>query len=1183
MPINTNLSAWAYNRQARTQGREDWATAYKADILDVPKTNIDKLKTIDKKLGREWTVKALQWAWVTADRLKKKFTPTQPVWQPVQTGDLVWATWYDKSQVWMPWVNLIKPPKIPKPISKAIAPTFKDTQKVEQPGRRQTPEEIRATHASFAETTFESKKAREIGKIKEFARNEWRELTEAELSTISTIESRERQRVSAWTTGTWIQSATWWVTTWIPELDSAISDIRKNKDKSITEAIKSYNIAKWEFEKNKWYYKNFDNVNETFQGVLWDLEELQRQGIEPTPEDYQQIANKYGLDVNDVITPTNLFNKLEFTDEWKNKFWVAKAEAWIEWMTRDFERRKEDMAYNLEVQTEALNNQIEDVKTQLKRNLEFMTKQWAWSGWLKSSWYEQGLQNVKSDWEKTIWRLNTLLTRMQNADEKNVARLTEDYNRALWEAKTNLDDQLQNVRINTWLQLEGITDKYGVWNETLTNALNNINREFSDQSQAAVSDYLKNMRTIQDMTNSEIDRETARQDTERQRLDTRFNEYLSNDWLLLNNTSLMWLQDEINSWRMSVERARDLQNIMLSTITNTLSQVWTVTESDLSSIESLLWQGKTPAQIIASMKQLEKFSQVQELEQKGAPKVERIGTDDFGNPIYWTYNQSTEQYEPIQGQQGQQGIWTASTTWTTSMADFIKWWEWFRTEAYLDIAWVPTVGYWFTTLNWKPVKMWDSMTREQADKEFEKQVATYQNFRNDVTVDLNENQQTALTSFEYNLGRNIWKWEGWKAIIAYINAGDFQWAWEIMKAYINARDPVTKKLTPSNWLINRRNKEVALMNTPVTETWEKDIAKWYTPNQKAIIKKYLNNPSSKDTRMALKRAWLSDSDVNQYQEWRKQAEGMAFGLTAIVPRDLWKTNEDMEKLENAVSRTIEELEKRWIEPTEANVADHIRWYKINEDVNPELSKRYREILTFNAKETDRLDWSNVANALNKWDIEGAEKYVSNLIWDLAQDKFGNDYVSWVNLKQQGKDVNRLRELIARNPDKIWAFEWRMSDVARKFKDEPEMQELQTLLTMQQAELRKYFAWSAVTETELEAIKDYIGWDTNMTPNNLMTMLDTIYNRTQSKYGLQRNRFRFTPLDKTPTEPIDISKSQSLWSLWAWLWAWLGFWTWTTWTYDPSKLDDLESWFFQAETTWPWQLDQTDLDYFNNLQ
>ena len=53
--------------------------------------------------------------------------------------------------------------------------------------------------------------------------------------------------------------------------------------------------------------------------------------------------------------------------------------------------------------------------------------------------------------------------------------------------------------------------------------------------------------------------------------------------------------------------------------------------------------------------------------------------------------------------------------------------------------------------------MGDTITREQADTEFAKQVARYQNFKKFITTDLSPEQEAALTSFEFNLGSGIWQ------------------------------------------------------------------------------------------------------------------------------------------------------------------------------------------------------------------------------------------------------------------------------------------------------------------------------------------------------------------------------------------------------------------------------------------
>lgn len=147
--------------------------------------------------------------------------------------------------------------------------------------------------------------------------------------------------------------------------------------------------------------------------------------------------------------------------------------------------------------------------------------------------------------------------------------------------------------------------------------------------------------------------------------------------------------------------------------------------------------------------------------------------------------------------------------WDLNIINMIKKVEWFRENAYLDSAWIRTIGYWFTYLNWEPVKEWDFITREEADNELIKKINHYSNFKNFIKVPLTKEQEIALTSFEYNLWRNIWTKpteDGWAMpIIDMINVWDLIWAAKYLKEFDSAW---WKNL---RWLYNRRIKEANLL------------------------------------------------------------------------------------------------------------------------------------------------------------------------------------------------------------------------------------------------------------------------------------------------------------------------------------------------------------------------------------
>ena len=603
-------------------------------------------------------------------------------------------------------------------------------------------------------------------------------------------------------------------TTGIEQVDVELDKLRQEKKEEVENLYDSYNISKGQFEKNKQYYTNFDDTNNVFEGVLADIRQMQQaQGNQDlTDEQYGQIAQKYGISLEEAKNPTQIFQKLEFTDEWKTKFGVESAETQIDKLQTDFDRAKEDLNTNLEVQKENLENQINDVRDSLARNVAFAEAQGVWSGSFRSSGYNQGLENIKEDGQKTISRLQSSLERVKSANATNLQRLTENYNTAVTEAKADLDSQLETLKFDSGLQLSGLSEKYGLWSDELTKALDAINEEFGTRSLDVYSKYLSNMRDIQTITNENIDRQEALEEKIREKTDRRYNELLANNGVLLQNTSLNSLMDNVNRGELTVQRFNDIKNIITSSITGTLGQYGIVNQADLNTIDSLLQQGQTPSQVVAQMQTMDKFK----------PKAEE---EDIIKVKEWEtlYDPTTKTFTTIPTSKEQREV--------KSVTEFIKWEEWFRTEAYLDSAWVPTIGYGFTSVNGVPVKMGDTITQDQAEQELQRQIERHSNYQALVTVPLSNAQKTALSSFEYNLGPNIWNRDG-KEVIDLINSWDLQWAANLMLKFNKARDPETWELRVLWWLQNRRNKEANLL-------LQSDAAvSWYDEALAPLYKKF---------------------------------------------------------------------------------------------------------------------------------------------------------------------------------------------------------------------------------------------------------------------------------------------------------------------------------------------------------
>lgn len=85
--------------------------------------------------------------------------------------------------------------------------------------------------------------------------------------------------------------------------------------------------------------------------------------------------------------------------------------------------------------------------------------------------------------------------------------------------------------------------------------------------------------------------------------------------------------------------------------------------------------------------------------------------------------------------------------------EFLKQEESCRLEAYLDEAGIPTIGYGFTVIFGKPVKLGNKISQATADDhllyECDGIVSRLQQI---VTKDINYNQSVSLVSFCYNVG-----------------------------------------------------------------------------------------------------------------------------------------------------------------------------------------------------------------------------------------------------------------------------------------------------------------------------------------------------------------------------------------------------------------------------------------------
>lgn len=173
------------------------------------------------------------------------------------------------------------------------------------------------------------------------------------------------------------------------------------------------------------------------------------------------IAAKNGVSVDQVKNPLNIYNGLQMTDEGKQVLGVTNAENQMTDMKTTNDRAKEDAKTNLDRSTTALNYQIQDAEKQLQRNTDWMTASGAWNGAGRSSGYEKGIQNVKDDTAQLIGRINEQIGNLNTDNAKYLGRLTDDFTTNMSRATTQLTQNINDLKHQTGLSLNGLEDKYG--------------------------------------------------------------------------------------------------------------------------------------------------------------------------------------------------------------------------------------------------------------------------------------------------------------------------------------------------------------------------------------------------------------------------------------------------------------------------------------------------------------------------------------------------------------------------------------------------------------------------------------------------------------------------------------------------------------------------------------------------
>lgn len=240
--------------------------------------------------------------------------------------------------------------------------------------------------------------------------------------------------------------------------------------------------------------------------------------------------------------------------------------------------------------------------------------------------------------------------------------------------------------------------------------------------------------------------------------------------------------------------AKDLYNNLFSNFDMTSS------EGLKSAYKSAIEEGKSPkeaAKLIADGHKEQKQVVQQKIDNlKGSQVIEKVKNGDGSTTIRLHLNKldlspnSRIEQQPTQEQ---------------TPSSFIKNQEGFQSKAYKDEGGKLTIGYGSTHINGQPIQPGMTISKEEAEQQFQADYANAENIINStIKVDLTENQKEALRSFIYNAGPGAFQ----KNIAPLLNQGNMKGALAQMAKFVYVDSTNGKRA--SQGLRNRRVREIKL-------------------------------------------------------------------------------------------------------------------------------------------------------------------------------------------------------------------------------------------------------------------------------------------------------------------------------------------------------------------------------------
>ncbi len=162
---------------------------------------------------------------------------------------------------------------------------------------------------------------------------------------------------------------------------------------------------------------------------------------------------------------------------------------------------------------------------------------------------------------------------------------------------------------------------------------------------------------------------------------------------------------------------------------------------------------------------------------------------------------------------------------------------------------------------------------------------------------------------------------------------------------------------------------------------------------------------------------------------------------------------------------------------------------------------------------DFTNMETVAKNINSGRLDKAYEIIEKAAFNTETGKAIKISGQDADYRSAMKSYERLRDMMEKNKDKFGVLSGRIANVQKSIVGDYDLQKMLSEMTATFANLRKNYAGSAVTESELKALEDYVSGSNKEPLKNVIAKIETVMQRVDDEYNSSRETLGLPRIEK----------------------------------------------------------------------